>query len=123
MNAPMEHWCDASEQGIELTRSRAYQSNDQAWVELHHPPRSPLQQLLRTGVPSDQESQGLRELRKRCDPVALLATMRSWQSRLALLISGQHASAMAGDPLSWQPPEEEKRELEGFLHGYQVLWR
>jgi len=180
MNALMEQWCDAPEQGIELTRSRAYQSNDQAWVEqkngmlirrvvgyerlvgleaaqllaelyaalrlftnlfqpsfklkssvreggrikrLHHPPRTPLQQLLRTGVLSDQEAQGLKELRKRCDPVALLATMRSCQSRLALLISGQRASAMAGDPLLWQTPEEEKRELEGFLQGLQALWR
>jgi len=33
MNALMEQWCDAPEQGIELTHSRAYQSNDQAWVE------------------------------------------------------------------------------------------
>jgi len=33
MNALMEQWCDAPEQEIELTRSRAYQSNDQAWVE------------------------------------------------------------------------------------------
>jgi hypothetical protein len=33
MNALMEQWCDAPEQAIELTRSRAYQSNDQAWVE------------------------------------------------------------------------------------------
>ncbi|WP_255004474.1 transposase [Cyanobium sp. HWJ4-Hawea] len=199
MNALMEQWCDAPEQGIELTRSRAYQSNDQAWVghpresrgscprdslgtpveqkngvlirrvvgyerlvgleaaqllaelyaamrlftnlfqpsfklkssvreggrikRLHHPPRTPLQQLLRTGVLSDEEAQGLRELRKRCDPVALLATMRSCQSRLALLISGQRASAMAGDPLSWQSPESEKRELEGFLQGLQALWR
>ena len=180
MNALMEQWCDAPEQGIELTRSRAYQSNDQAWVEqkngvlirrvvgyerlvgleaaqllaelyaalrlftnlfqpsfklkssmreggrikrLHHPPRTPLQQLLRTGVLSDQEAQSLRELRKRCDPVALLATMRSCQSRLALLISGQQASAMAGDPLTWQTPEQEKRELEGFLQGLQTLWR
>ena len=180
MNPLMEQWCDAPEQGIELTRSRAYQSNDQAWVEqkngvlirrvvgyerlvgleaaqllaelyaalrlftnlfqpsfklkssmreggrikrLHHPPRTPLQQLLRTGVLSDQEAQSLRELRKRCDPVALLATMRSCQSRLALLISGQQASAMAGEPLSWQTPEQEKRELEGFLQGLQALWR
>ncbi|WP_071881562.1 integrase catalytic domain-containing protein [Cyanobium gracile] len=180
MNALMEQWCDAPEQGIELTRSRAYQSNDQAWVEqkngvlirrvvgyerlvgleaaqllgelyaalrlftnlfqpsfklkssvreggrikrLHHPPRTPLQQLLRTGVLSDQEAQDLKELRKRCDPVALLATMRSCQSRLALLISGQHTSAMAGEPLSWQTPEQEKRELEGFLQGLQALWR
>lgn len=67
---------------------------------LHHTPRSPLQKLLRTGVLSDQEAQGLRELRKRCNPVALLTTMRSCQSRLALLISGQRASAMAGDSQS-----------------------
>jgi hypothetical protein len=33
MNALMWQWCDATEQGIELTRFRAYQSNDQAWVE------------------------------------------------------------------------------------------
>ncbi len=33
MNALMEQWCDAPEQAMELTRSRAYQSNDQAWVE------------------------------------------------------------------------------------------
>ena len=180
MNALMEQWCDAPEQGIELTRSRAYQSNDQAWVEqkngvlirrvvgyerlvgleaaqllaelyaalrlftnlfqpsfklksslreggrikrLHHPPRTPLQQLLRTGVLSDQEAQGLRELRKRCDPVALLATIRSCQSRLALLISGQQASAMAGETFTWQTPEEEKRELARFLQGLQALWR
>jgi hypothetical protein len=180
MNALMEQWCDAPVQEIELTRSRAYQSNDQAWVEQkngmlirrvvgyerlvgleaaqllaehyaalrlftnlfqpsfklkssvreggrvkrqHHPPRTPLQQLLRTGVLSDQEALVLRELRKRCDPVALLTTMRSCQSRLALLISGQRASAMAGDPLSWQTPEQEIRELEGFLQGLQALWR
>lgn len=180
MNALMEQWCDAPEQGIELTRSRAYQSNDQAWVEqkngmlirrvvgyerlvgleaaqllaelyaalrlftnlfqpsfklkssvreggrikrLHHPPRTPLQQLLRTSVLSEQEAADLKELRKRCDPVALLATMRSCQSRLALLISGQQASAMAGETFTWQTPEEEKRELSRFLQGLQALWR
>ncbi len=30
---------------------------------------------------------------------------------------------MAGDPLSWQTPEQEKRELELFLQGLQALWR
>jgi len=30
---------------------------------------------------------------------------------------------MAGDPLSWQSPEEEKRELEKFLQSLQALWR
>lgn len=49
--------------------------------------------------------------------------MRSCQSRLALLISGQRASAMAGVSPSWQTPEEEKRELERFLQGLQALRR
>ena len=30
---------------------------------------------------------------------------------------------MAGDPLAWQSPDEEKRELECFLQGLQALWR
>jgi len=33
MNAPLETWCEKHRPRIELTRSRAYQSNDQAWVE------------------------------------------------------------------------------------------
>jgi hypothetical protein len=33
MNTLMEIWCDRPEDRIKLTRSRAYKSNDQAWVE------------------------------------------------------------------------------------------
>jgi hypothetical protein len=33
MNTLMEAWCDRPEDRIQLTRSRAYKSNDQAWVE------------------------------------------------------------------------------------------
>ena len=33
INAPLESWCEKHRPRIELTRSRAYQSNDQAWVE------------------------------------------------------------------------------------------
>ena len=33
MNAPLETWCEKHRPRIELTRSRAYQSNDHAWVE------------------------------------------------------------------------------------------
>jgi hypothetical protein len=33
MNSLMEAWCDRPGQQIVLTRSRAYKSNDQAWVE------------------------------------------------------------------------------------------
>ncbi|MFN6131754.1 MAG: hypothetical protein ACK46L_02390 [Synechococcaceae cyanobacterium] len=32
MNQRMEAWCDSLGQQIVLTRSRAYKSNDQAWV-------------------------------------------------------------------------------------------
>ena len=55
---------------------------------------------------SDYESQP-HELRKRCVPVGLLATMRGrcCQSRLGLLINGQRACAMAGDSLGWQTLE------------------
>jgi hypothetical protein len=33
LNAPLEQWCEQHQPPIALTRSRAYQSNDQAWVE------------------------------------------------------------------------------------------
>jgi hypothetical protein len=33
MNQLMEAWCDRPGQEIVLTRSRAYKSNDPAWVE------------------------------------------------------------------------------------------
>jgi hypothetical protein len=33
MNRLLETWCDRPGQEIVLTRSRAYKSNDQAWVE------------------------------------------------------------------------------------------
>lgn len=33
LNAPLEQWCEKHQPPIALTRSRAYQSNDQAWVE------------------------------------------------------------------------------------------
>jgi len=35
-NSLMEAWCDRPGHQIVLTRSRAYQSNDQAWVEQKH---------------------------------------------------------------------------------------
>jgi hypothetical protein len=33
LNVPLEQWCEKHHPPIALTRSRAYQSNDQAWVE------------------------------------------------------------------------------------------
>ena len=40
LNAPLEQWCQRRSPPIALTRSRAYQSNDQAWVG--HPKESRL---------------------------------------------------------------------------------
>jgi hypothetical protein len=45
LNAPLKHWCEKHHPRIELTRSRAYQSNDQAWVG--HPRES------RESIPRD----------------------------------------------------------------------
>jgi hypothetical protein len=45
LNAPLVHWCEKHHPRIELTRSRAYQSNDQAWVG--HPRES------RESIPRD----------------------------------------------------------------------
>jgi hypothetical protein len=45
LNAPLEQWCEKHQPRIELTRSRAYQSNDQAWVG--HPRES------RESIPRD----------------------------------------------------------------------
>jgi len=45
LNAPLEQWCEMHQPSIELTRSRAYQSNDQAWVG--HPRES------RESIPRD----------------------------------------------------------------------
>lgn len=45
LNASLEHWCEKHQPRIELTRSRAYQSNDQAWVG--HPRES------RESIPRD----------------------------------------------------------------------
>jgi hypothetical protein len=33
MNEDLERWCAEAAKPVELTRSRAYKSNDQAWVE------------------------------------------------------------------------------------------
>jgi len=45
LNAPLEQWCEKHQPRIELTRSRAYQSDDQAWVG--HPSES------RESIPRD----------------------------------------------------------------------
>ena len=178
MNSLMEAWCDRPGHQIVLTRSRAYQSNDQAWVEQkngmlvrrvvgyqrlegleaaqvmgelygalrlftnlfqpsfklktserqgarikrqHHPPRTPLQRLIKSGALAQEQTEALRDLQRSTDPVALLGTIRRCQGQLAVLASGEQAS---GDPSAQAERDlaAENRSLEIFLGGLQTLW-
>jgi hypothetical protein len=178
MNSLMEAWCDRPGHQIVLTRSRAYQSNDQAWVEQkngmlvrrvvgyqrlegleaaqvmgelygalrlftnlfqpsfklktserqgarikrqHHPPRTPLQRLIKSGALVQEQAEALRDLQRSTDPVALLSTIRRCQGQLAVLASGEQAS---GDPSAQTGRDlaAENRSLEIFLGGLQTLW-
>jgi len=179
MNSLMEAWCDRPGHQIMLTRSRAYQSNDQAWVEQkngmlvrrvvgyqrlegleaaqvlgelygalrlftnlfqpsfklksserdggrikrqHHPPRTPLQRLLAIGVLSEETAEPWRELRRRSDPVALLATIRRCQGQLAVLASAEQGSGLQASRTE-RDLAAENRSLEVFLGGLQALWQ
>lgn len=178
MNSLMEAWCDKPGHQIVLTRSRAYTSNDQAWVEQkngmlvrrvvgyqrlvsleaaqvlgelygalrlftnlfqpsfklkssegdggrtrrqHHPPRTPLQRLLVTGQVPGERAAELRELQRQSDPLALLETIRRCQAQLAVLASGEQAAGL-GPGASVRDLAAEKRSLDGFLGGLQMLW-
>jgi hypothetical protein len=178
MNSLMEAWCACPGHQIVLTRSRAYQSNDQAWVEQkngmlvrrvvgyqrlegleagqvlgelygalrlftnlfqpsfklksserdggrikrqHHPPRTPLQRLIKSGALPQEEAEALRDQQRRTDPVALLGTIRRCQGQLAVLASGQHGSQEQSAKTA-RDLAAENRSLEVFLGGLQSLW-
>jgi len=178
MNRLMEAWCDRPGQEIVLTRSRAYKSNDQAWVEQkngmlvrrvvgyqrlvsleaaqvlgelygalrlftnlfqpsfklksserdggrikrqHHPPRTPLQRLIKSGALPQEQADALRDQQRRMDPVALMGTIRRCQGQLAVLASGQHGSQEQSAKKA-RDLAAENRSLEVFLGGLQTLW-
>ncbi|WP_322781567.1 hypothetical protein [Synechococcus sp. CBW1107] len=170
MNSLMEAWCDRPGHQIVLTRSRAYQSNDQAWVEQkngmlvrrvvgyqrlegleaaqvlgelygalrlftnlfqpsfklksserdggrikrqHHPPRTPLQRLLASGVLPDETAEPWRELQRRSDPDALLTTIRRCQGQLAVLANAEQGSGL--------PTSQVERDLAAENRSLEVL--
>jgi hypothetical protein len=178
MNSLMEGWCDRAGHQIVLTRSRAYQSNDQAWVEQkngmlvrrvvgyqrlegleaaqvlgelygalrlftnlfqpsfklksserdggrikrqHHPPRTPLQRLIKSGALPQEQAEALMNLQRRRDPMALLGTIRRCQGQLAVLASGEHGSQEQAAGRA-RDLAAENRSLEVFLGGLQTLW-
>jgi hypothetical protein len=66
LNAPLEHWCEKHQPRIELTRSRAYQSNHQAWVEQKNGTACPPGGGLRTtGGPGGRRAAGIATPRAR----------------------------------------------------------
>jgi len=53
----------------------------------HHPPRTPLQRLIKSGALPQEQAEALRDQQRRTDPVALLGTIRRCQGQLAVLAS------------------------------------
>ncbi len=45
----------------------------------HHPPRTPLQRLIKSGLLAQEHVDGLRDLQRISDPVVLLGTIRRCQ--------------------------------------------
>ena len=152
MNEPVVSWCRA--QGLEVTRSRAYRKNDQAWVEqkngaivrrlagrgrfegqasaealarlyaaarLHtnlfqpsfklrvktrvgarvtkrwHPPATPADQALASGMLDAESVARIHDLRGRADPVIALAAIRAAQAELGRRVDRRGAAAASGE--------------------------
>jgi len=80
MNEDLERWCAEAAKPVELTRSRAYKSNDQAWVEqkngmlvrrvVGHRRLDGPQQLERLCMPGVNYLGGSRQLRRRVAPLS-----------------------------------------------------
>jgi hypothetical protein len=88
----------------------------------HHPPQTPLQRLLATGVLSEETAEPWRELQRRSDPVALLTTIRRCQGQLAVLANAEQGSGLQASRVE-RDLAAENRSLEVFLGGLQALWQ
>lgn len=65
MNEELERWCAEAHQPVELTRSRAYKSNDQAWVEQKNG-------MLVRRVVGHRRLEGAQQLERLCQLYAAL---------------------------------------------------
>ena len=65
MNEELERWCVEARQPVELTRSRAYKSNDQAWVEQKNG-------MLVRRVVGHRRLEGTQQLERLCQLYAAL---------------------------------------------------
>jgi len=65
MNEELERWCAEARQPVELTRSRAYKSNDQAWVEQKNG-------MLVRRVVGHRRLEGAQQLERLCQLYAAL---------------------------------------------------
>jgi hypothetical protein len=65
MNEELERWCAEARKPVELTRSRAYKSNDQAWVEQKNG-------MLVRRVVGHRRLEGTKQLERLCQLYAAL---------------------------------------------------
>lgn len=171
MNDVVVPWC--REQGLEVTRARAYRKNDQAWVEqkngaivrrlvgygrlegllavaalarlyaasrlhgnllqpsfklrektrtgarvikLYHAPEPPVARALAHPALDAATKQRLRALRRKCDPVVLLAEIRAAQASLGERVDRRGTTAIReAAPLP--------ADLDRFVASLKTAWR
>jgi len=87
----------------------------------HHPPRTPLQRLIKSVALAQEQAEALRDLQRSTDPVALLSTIRRCHGQLAVLASGEQSSVNSSAQAE-RDLAAENRSLEVFLGGLQTLW-
>lgn len=171
MNDLVVPWC--REQGLEVTRSRAYRKNDQAWVEqkngatvrrlvgygrlegllaaevlarlyaasrLHgnlfqpsfklrhktrigarmikryHAPEPPVARALAHPALDETTKDRLRDLRKRCDPVLLLAEIRMAQAELGERVDRRGTTAV-------REATTAPADVDRFVASLKTVWR
>jgi hypothetical protein len=62
-----------------------------------HPPRTPLQRLIKSGALAKAKAEALQDLLRSTDPVALLGTIRRCQGQLAVLASCSVSAGCSAD--------------------------
>jgi hypothetical protein len=75
MNEELERWCAEARVPVELTRSRAYKSNDQAWVEQKN-------SMLVRRVVGHRRLEGAQQLERLCQ---LYAALRLFTKHLSTI--------------------------------------
>ena len=103
INEALVNFC--ANRRIELTRSRAYKKNDQAWIEQKN--GSVVRRLVGYGRLEGEGSAAVLD--------ELLSEIRTLQHRLTQIEASNRSAAV--------DPPEQKPELEKFVAGLSIAWR